>query len=163
GRIDRIDENTQDGRIRIIDYKTSDKAWSPASEHLALRRDNTPEYNDVIVLKQLKKGEKMKHMRWQDLQLPLYAMIYTQGTDFPDKLELAYFGLPKTTSETSVMQWPDFDGDKMASAVKCMDGVLEQIGQAAFWPPSERTKYDDPFASLFLYEPEKAFKGKAVR
>ncbi|MFC1497266.1 PD-(D/E)XK nuclease family protein [Verrucomicrobiota bacterium] len=156
GRIDRIDKH-DDGRIRIIDYKTFDKRKTPESEHLVKRADNTAEYNDLVVTKQLKAGPKEEHRRWQDLQLPLYAMIYTQRTEFPDNIELAYFGLPKATSQTRIFPWNEFDEARMVSAVKCMDGVLEGIKNEVFWPPTEKIRYEDYFADLFHFEPGKAF------
>ena len=55
-RIDRIDRHLEAGRIRILDYKTSDSGDAPLKTHF---RPNSEE-------------------RWADLQLPLYRFIYEQ-------------------------------------------------------------------------------------
>lgn len=152
GRIDRIDENLKDGRIRIIDYKTFDNFKTPESEHLAGRTERTPEYNDAFVSVVSRGKLKQEHMRWTDLQLPLYEMIYNQGIEYNEKIELAYFGLPKATSQTGIIPWDTFDRGRMESAVECLDAVLDRIDKKVFWPPSESTRYDDDYAAMFYFE-----------
>ena len=47
GRIDRVDKNRDDGRIRIYDYKTSDKADNPIKAHIGNPAPNSPAYARV--------------------------------------------------------------------------------------------------------------------
>lgn len=161
GRIDRIDENMRDGRIRIMDYKTFDNPIDPETAHLVRRSDDTPDYNELKVIKELRSGTKVACKRWADLQLPLYAMIYTQKTQMPGDLELGYFSLPKATSHTGVHLWRRFDNETLASAARCLDGVLDALANGTFWPPAERVAYDD-FERLFLFEPERVFNPEGL-
>lgn len=151
GRIDRIDENTNDGRIRIIDYKTFDKDRAPETEHLGTHREDTPEYNraEISVVSRGKTKDVVK--RWADLQLPLYEVLYTRGMVYRENIELAYFALPKAVSRTGVLVWDEFDKARMASAVKCAAAVVELVKKKTFWPPAERVKYEN-FANMFYFE-----------
>jgi ATP-dependent helicase/nuclease subunit B len=84
GRIDRVDRN-RDGRLRVIDYKTSSIVKQPTIAH----------YSE-------KKGE------WRDLQLPLYVKLLPalglpgKIPDPGDELELVYFNLPPKRDEAHV-------------------------------------------------------------
>ena len=159
GKIDRIDRHKDSGLIRIIDYKTSDTARSPKAEHLAKRRDETPDYNQLVFKgKEGRKGSAGdKEFRWVDLQLPLYRRMYDDGNAFNPKIELAYFNLPKAVGETGLSVWEDFNDDTMDSADNCIAGILENIANGTFWPPAGNVKYDDDFKTLFFDSPEKAF------
>ncbi|MFO7869901.1 MAG: PD-(D/E)XK nuclease family protein [Kiritimatiellia bacterium] len=158
GRIDRIDVNSRTGNVRIIDYKTSNRPLAPSKAHLASRSAETPDYN------RFSRGGKSGY-RWINLQLPLYAMIYSRGPALPENLELAYLNLPRAVSETRISLWNDFDETAMKSAVTCLDGVLRDIASGIFWPPSARTRHEDPFGSLFLHDPGKIFdlEGSGIR
>jgi len=83
GRIDRVDRN-RDGRLRVIDYKTSATARQPTIAHYS---------------------EKVK---WRDLQLPLYVKLLPalglpgNIPDPGDELELVYFNLPPKRDEAGI-------------------------------------------------------------
>ena len=68
GRIDRIDFHPEYG-LRLIDYKTSDKATDPAKVHWRSAREDNDEAIRFIL------PGKKKEMEWADLQLPLYRWL----------------------------------------------------------------------------------------
>jgi ATP-dependent helicase/nuclease subunit B len=157
GKIDRIDRNDNSGKIRIIDYKTSDSAEGPEKAHIGSPRPETPEYNCVTAGSGSK---RVSRKRWTNLQLPLYHLLYTGKEQFDEKIELAYFNLPKAISATGISVWENFNPLTMKSAITCIKGVLEAIVDNVFWPPAEATKFDDDFERIFIHEAEKNFEIK---
>jgi ATP-dependent helicase/nuclease subunit B len=130
-RIDRIDRHLDDGRIRILDYKTTDAGLSPAETHYQARKKE-----------------------WIDLQLPLYRFIYEQIHP-KAPVFVGYFNLPKAATETHIAEL-DFrskDGDLYSSALAAARAVIADIRAGKFWPPETlRPDYDD-FALLFAGNP----------
>ncbi len=162
GKIDRVDRHSKTGALRLLDYKTSDHDEHPARAHLQPRRESAPDYNALSLPgRPDKKGKaKAKESQWKNLQLPLYRMMYEAaiaGNDRAAEIELAYFCLPKAVSETKVAVWDDYSGVAQDSAARCLDGVLTDIADGRFWPPSERVRFGGELEMLFLHEPEKAF------
>lgn len=106
GRIDRIDE--RDGEFAIFDYKTGDKAKTPAETHL-------------------KGGE------WVDLQLPLYRHI-ARSLGIRERVQLGYIVLPKDVAEVGsrMAEWNTSDLD---SADLCAKSVAKDVYEQHFWPP----------------------------
>jgi ATP-dependent helicase/nuclease subunit B len=142
GKIDRIDRH-EDGRVRVIDYKTSDKAAEPLAKHLGSVRDEDEGRPDWLRVNYLGKDK-----RWIDLQLPLYRLALAE--EFGSDLTCAYFNLPKAVGETGISQWPDDAGDLQAAAEACAAGVAEAIGTEDFWPPVERiSRFDESWAKVF--------------
>ena len=125
GKIDRIDRHA-DGRVRIIDYKTSDKPVAPIEAHLGTVKpddENRPDW--------LKVAFNGKEKRWVDLQLPLYRRALL--AEFGPTLDCGYFNLPKAVSETNLAVWPD-----------------DQPGLQEFWPPVESLgRRDEDWQGLF--------------
>jgi ATP-dependent helicase/nuclease subunit B len=86
GRIDRVDRH-RDGRLRVMDYKTSSTAKQPTIAHFS----------------------EKKH-EWRDLQLPLYVKLLPalgllgKVPEPGDELELVYFNLPPKRDEAHVSQ-----------------------------------------------------------
>ncbi len=84
GRIDRVDRH-RDGRLRVIDYKTSSSVKQPTIAHFSPQKDE-----------------------WRDLQLPLYVKLLPalglKGNipDPGDGLELVYFNLPPKRDEARI-------------------------------------------------------------
>lgn len=140
GRIDRIDRHSKTGRVRILDYKTSDTLQKPDEAHLGSVVDEIPDYMKVIV--------DDKEKRWVDLQLPLYRLLVPEGRFSDGTVELGYFNLPKATDETGVVIWEGLDAHLLASARLCAESIVEDIRNRRFWPPIKRVKYED-FESLF--------------
>ena len=142
GKIDRIDRH-EDGRIRVIDYKTSDKAADPLAAHLATLRDADADRPDW--LRVLHRGQER---RWIDLQLPLYRLAL--AAEFGADVTCAYFNLPKAVSETGIIAWDDPEHELQAAAETCAAGVAEAILAEDFWPPVDAlSRYDDDWNRLF--------------
>ncbi len=84
GRIDRVDIHS-DGRVRVIDYKTSSIVRQPTAAHFA-----------------------PKLREWRDLQLPLYVKLLPalglagEISDPGDGLELVYFNLPPKRDDAGI-------------------------------------------------------------
>jgi len=84
GRIDRVDRH-RDGRLRVMDYKTSSTAKQPTIAHFSEKKSE-----------------------WRDLQLPLYVKLLPAlglAGKIPepgDELELVYFNLPPKRDEARI-------------------------------------------------------------
>jgi len=140
GRIDRIEEHEGDGRLRILDYKTGDKAETPGQRHLAKFHPGAdPDYTRVVV--------KGKERRWCDLQLPIYRLMLA-ATDSERNLVCGYFNLPKAVGDVGICEWHELDTELLAGAARCAEQVAGQIRQGVFWPPATTVPHDD-FAELF--------------
>jgi ATP-dependent helicase/nuclease subunit B len=140
GRIDRIDRHSESGRIRILDYKTSDTLQKPDEAHLGSVLEEIPDYMRISV--------DGKEKRWVDLQLPLYRILLPEKAYSGSRIELGYFNLPKAIDETGVVIWEALDADLLESARVCAESIVEDIRNRRFWPPVKRVQYDD-FETLF--------------
>jgi ATP-dependent helicase/nuclease subunit B len=140
GTVDRIDRHRESGRLRLIDYKTSDQAVQPEKAHLAPARPETPAFASVTV--------RGKARQWIDLQLPLYRILLEAGGDPGVPVETGYFNLPKAVSETGFTPWIDFTADILDSARVCAEGVIERVRGRVFWPPAPSVLYES-FENLF--------------
>lgn len=142
GTIDRVDRHVEDPRrVRVVDYKTSDTAVTPAKAHLKTRgrADGAkPDWQGVNV--------RGKDRIWIDLQLPLYRRAL--AAEFGPDIACGYINLPKAAGDTALSLWDDLTPDLQRSAEECADRVVQAIRCGWFWPPSERA--DDPdWGSLF--------------
>ncbi|MDD3179921.1 MAG: PD-(D/E)XK nuclease family protein [Opitutaceae bacterium] len=144
GRIDRIDRHKESGAIRVVDYKTGDKAKSPEAAHLGNFRGSD---KDAFVLPAsvLPDGKK----RWTDVQLPLYLEV--ARLKYPDapKVHCAYFNLPKVQEDAAIAVWNDFTPDLLSSALATAQAVAKAIEAGRFWPPAPIREDWDEFARLF--------------
>jgi len=152
GKIDRIDEHEASGDLRVIDYKTSEKAEAPDKVHLVglskikgIKVVPLPEWR-------LWAAEDAKRRRaWADLQLPVYERACAGA--FPGRvLRCGYFHLPKAVGGTGLSLWEDYTPEVAASAWACAEGVATAIARREFWPPSELLGQEaerDDFATLF--------------
>jgi len=150
GKIDRIEIRERGGRaeIRLIDFKTSDKAESPQAVHYRSIKAQT-RYRDEDAW-QLFTAPDGSQFQWKNLQLPLYAAaLAAQGIT---SVQVGYFNLPKNVQDTGLDLWPDFDARWITEATACASNIIDRIRAGVFWPPA-RVKYDD-FAELFLGDPE---------
>ncbi len=146
GKIDRIDRHA-DGTIRILDYKTSDKAESPENTHVKYAREDAGLADYAV----FEKGGKLKC--WVDLQLPLYQLLLEKEGIFKGgRIVCGYFNLPKAVSDTGIEIWEGMGDSYLEDAEKCASGVIESIRNGIFWPPSENIRYDD-FENLFFGSP----------
>lgn len=126
GRIDRI-ERHDDGRVRILDYKTSDGGLEPIKTHY-----------------------QPGNRAWLDLQLPLYRYIYSQANPGGPVPEVGYFNLPKAVAETGIrmMDFQGKDGDLYESAMTTARDVVKNIQAGVFWPPKKVQPDGDAFHAL---------------
>lgn len=118
GRIDRIDVK-RDGagqvtEVRVIDYKTGDKAKTPEQVH-----------------REGRDGSKV----WTDLQLPLYQLWargeYEVGAD---NVAMAYMLLPAKSADVglALAQWTMSDTDE---AFTTAQEVARGVREGVYWPP----------------------------
>lgn len=142
GSIDRIERHERDRRVRVVDYKTSDKGDPPHGTHLRpAGRDDV--WRDAWQRVANGKGEFI----WKDLQLPLYRRALLE--DYGSEITCAYFTLPKAVGETKVLDWTELTSDLQAAAERCADGVVEAVQAGRFSPVVEQSPDYDAFASLF--------------
>lgn len=142
GKIDRIDRH-DDGRVRVIDYKTSDRPVAPLAAHV-----DTVRAEDLSRPDWLRLEIDGRAKRWVDLQLPLYRRAL--AAEFGSELTCAYFNLPKAIGESGVVDWPEGRPELQAAAERCAAGVAAAISAGEFWPPVEASPgRDDPWALVF--------------
>jgi len=142
GRIDRVDR-FDDGRARLVDYKTSDQPTSPAKAHLRkLGKRAPPEHLPPEAFVDI---DGAPHV-WTDLQLPLYALAQ------PEKARpaVAYLHLPKSADKAGLETWDALNGELLDSARACARAVERRILDGVFWPPNpDIPPSRDDFAALF--------------
>ncbi len=142
GMIDRIDRHA-DGRIRVLDYKTSDMPVAPAAAHLGPRPaqgDDRPAWARIAV--------NGKERAWLDLQLPLYRRAVAR--EFGGAVQCGYFNLPKAVGEVAIVLWEDYGDDLQAAAELCATRVAAAVAAGEFWPPAEPSdRADEDWAGLF--------------
>ena len=116
GKIDRIEISRDRRKIRLIDFKTSDKGESPEKTHF-------------------KKAYRGKPERFLNLQLPLYRLLLPLDHTFWDKVsidprdvsfECGYFNIPKAVTETGYYMWPEME-NHLSLAENTVDAVKELI------------------------------------
>ncbi len=140
GKIDRIDRHA-DGRVRVLDYKTSDTPETPLKAHLGPvgKAGRSPAWARVMV------GGRERI--WLDLQLPLYRRAV--AAEFGAEVTCGYFNLPKAAGETEVVGWDDFTPELQAAAVDCAQHAAAAVVAAKFWPPAELSpREDEDWAAL---------------
>jgi ATP-dependent helicase/nuclease subunit B len=150
GTIDRVDRH-ENGRYRLLDYKTGGRELQPDKNHLGKPDDETRGYNI------LNGGKKPR--AWIDLQLPLYHAMLSQ--QLQGVIEVGYFALPSTGAEAGIYPW-ELTEEMTTSALECARGVIDDIRAGRFWPPAARPGYDE-FADLFSGTPEKQVAAEAAR
>lgn len=143
-KIDRIDRHETTGAVRVLDYKTSDRAAVPADTHL--RKPRPGESPRPWAAAEI--GGKPRV--WSDLQLPLYERAL--AAEFGPAVACGYFNLPKVIGETGIEMWEALTPELRASAWRCAEGVCAAIRAGEFWPARElhgREAEWDEFAPLF--------------
>lgn len=123
GHIDRIDR--QDERLMIIDYKTGAR--------------KTPEQRH-------RRGPK-NEKKWVDLQLPLYRVL-ARDNGFPST-DLAFICIGNKRDEIALepAKWTSED---LAGAEELAAGIIRDIRDGRFWPPSDPPINDDGFGPLCM-------------
>jgi len=141
GQIDRIERNSRNGDIRVLDYKTNDaadpKKLNPEGVHFKklIATSNAQEYAKFAI--------ENKEFYWIDLQLPLYIIILNSINKFQNaKIECGYFVLNKTLSNIRIYPWKNIM-DYIEPAEKCVQTIIKNIQNKKFWPPSQKVTYDN--------------------
>ena len=142
GTIDRIERHEPSGRWRVLDYKTSESAKTPAKAHLVSARSA----GGVATLAEATVEAGGKAWRWIDLQLPLYRLAVGELLGAPE-VEVGYFNVPKAVSETGIEVWAEYDAALHAAAMRCAEEVATAAMAGRFWPPVEEVR-DDEFTGL---------------
>ena len=116
GKIDRIEISRDRRKIRLIDFKTSDKGEAPEKTHFKKAYGGKPE-------------------RFLNLQLPLYRLLLPLDHTFWDEVsidprdvsfECGYFNIPKAVTETGYYMWPEME-NHLSLAENTVDAVKELI------------------------------------
>lgn len=144
-KIDRVDRHERSGHIRVLDYKTSDKARSPLEAHVT----------KIGPRKKLAEEDQWKTFQhsdgetylWNDLQLPLYAAALRLRGLEPQSV--GYFALPKSVQETGVRLWEDFGDDWIENGLHCAAEIVRRLRDGQFWPPA-RKAWENSYDALFL-------------
>lgn len=142
GRIDRVDRDA-DGRVRLLDFKSAERAPNPKSAHLtAAARGEGPS--------QALFPWQGRQLRWRDLQLPLYAAAWRRMNPGSSALEVAYFALPRDRAQAGVREWPEWSQEWEREAEACASRVLLAIDEGDFWPPASSAAWErEPWRSWF--------------
>ena len=144
GRIDRIERNADTGAVRVLDYKTSNTAKQPSSQHWRKYREE----QDAETVPDYARFETDDQVyRWTNLQLPLYA--WALEAEYGPDVTLGYFNLPAIGTDTGVAPLGPFDREILEAALICARGVVKDVQLGGFWPPRTRVDYDDFEGILF--------------
>ena len=116
GKIDRVDQNEETGRVAVWDYKTSDAGKDPQAAHF-------------------------KNKQWIDLQLPLYRHLLKEVSvlkeaDLSD-VTLGYILLPKKLDDIAFAKAP-WDSSMLDFADKTAFECIRKIRAGVFGPPAEQ-------------------------
>jgi ATP-dependent helicase/nuclease subunit B len=134
GQVDRI-ETHEDGRTRILDYKTAASASDVENAHRKKITSSTnwPEHLQGVQEVRSAGGK----FRWINLQVALYSAA------LGDVDEIGYFALGATEADVRLSLWDGFGREDQAEAIACADWVVKQVKAGVFWPPAEKVEYDD--------------------
>ncbi|TLD72221.1 hypothetical protein FEM03_02370 [Phragmitibacter flavus] len=137
GQVDRVDRRSVDGveEFLVLDYKTG-KRKKPVEAHWG--KVKAGELMEGFEWQMAEGGEK----RWVEVQLPLYA--WAVGQKNPGRrVQVGYFHLPATVTESGVTLWEDLDAGTVADAVRCAEEAVSRIKARIFWPPADEVRNGD--------------------
>ncbi len=130
GQVDRI-ERHDDGRKRVLDYKSSKEAKNVVKEHQRSFRGDPPKHlqvEDVMA---------PSGAVWTNLQVPFYADALGQVD------EIGYFALGQDEANVKITPWENFSDEDKISARRCAEWIVKQVQGEVFWPPAEKVQYED--------------------
>lgn len=136
GRIDRIERN-DDGRMRVLDYKTGHVAAVESAHRVAITKSTRLPAHLENVPEILSTAADGKLKRWKNLQLGLYGAAKTEID------QVGYFSLGATEGDVKLSMWEEFGTEDRDSALACARWVIGQVKERAFWPPAEKVDWDD--------------------
>lgn len=140
GKIDRIDQHESTGESILWDYKSGKLSGKVSEQHCKAKQSRTripAHLGDDTRLFFF--SSENKEMMWYNLQLPLYAAAGLTN-DFPG---VGYIAMGDAREQISFDRWQDFDPSLAESAKACAQLIVERIQSGIFWPPAEKSKYDD--------------------
>lgn len=95
-RVDRIDKHKENGRMRIIDYKSNDA--DPRKTHWEkLTETSATLYEEYMPPEFVIRDSKENTYRWNSVQLPLYAEALRIIHHLDEIPETAFYNLPRNT------------------------------------------------------------------
>lgn len=118
-RVDCVQEN-EDGRLRILDYKSSRRAKSPEEAHCKKVNARVEErlrrfFPGLSLFERTGSGGRSSVSRWINLQLPLYA-LWAQ-TVYPGRdVSVGYFNIPLNLDEVAVSGWGNMEDGLLDNA-----------------------------------------------
>ncbi|MCB1225377.1 MAG: PD-(D/E)XK nuclease family protein [Verrucomicrobiales bacterium] len=149
GTVDRIERQRDTGDLRVLDFKTSDKALPPQEAHGKFPRSTDPadDWRSSSI------GDRS--WRWTELQLPLYAAaVEASGRFGPRVTQVGYGCLPRNVQGTVMQLWPEWTDqpDWQSGAIAVAEEIVRRIADGQFWPPADRPRCQD-FEELLLGDP----------
>lgn len=144
GQIDRIDRHRHDGRICVLDYKTTEQAKAPGATHTAA--GTAADLPEAMIPKALLQTRTDRH--WIDLQLPVYREL-VRAAHGPDT-QVGYVLLPSSLADTAFALWDPYPPELHAHAMACARAVVDRIRAGRFWPPTSRGVPFDDFGALLF-------------
>lgn len=149
-RVDRIDQH-DDGRVRVIDYKTGKTQTDPDKAHLrAWSEEKCAAPLGPLWVVESKGNSKAKSYCWTDLQLPLYVSAIQQERKETALPEAFYALMPEAVGDTKFERYKELSEEKVGNAMQWAEEAARRIVAGVFWPPSPEVKYD----SLAAVAPE---------
>jgi ATP-dependent helicase/nuclease subunit B len=144
GKIDRIDYHPGLDAYQMWDYKTGSIDAQVSKSHLKTMSTR------AVLPEHLQGDERLfitdaknKKSRWTNLQLPLYAAAGLT----PKIPTVGYIEVGDSADAMGFRPWTDFDESTIDSARACAEWLTEKIAAEQFWPPNEKTPFDE-FAIL---------------
>ncbi len=140
-RVDRIDRH-EDGRVRVIDYKTGRTGEDPRQAHIRLWSEEkcSAPLAPLNVTTSSRGGQKA--YAWIDLQLPLYVDAVQKELKLDAPPEAFYALMPAAVDETQFVQFIGLQ-EKMDNALAWAEAATRRIKAGVFWPPAPEVEYDD--------------------
>ncbi len=160
-RVDRVDRHRDDGRLRVIDYKTNDT--DPRATHWEKLSDQAAAlYKSYMPAAMVLQDTKGNTVRWSSVQLPLYAEALRQIHQLPVLPETAFYNLPRSKPGTvtySPMAGPDkkdaMNEELHAQAMACVQAAaaLMRAGKCLYSAESlGRSEKYNSFGALSIFK-----------
>jgi ATP-dependent helicase/nuclease subunit B len=144
-QVDRIDRH-DDGRFRVVDYKTGKRREDPRQAHLRIWSDQKcPAPLGPLCVVKPPHG-KERACGWIDLQLPLYVAAVQKEWQLEAPPEAYYARLPEATADTDFVPFVQLT-EKIGNALQWAEEAARRIRAGVFWPPAPAPDHDD-FAAL---------------
>jgi len=141
-RVDRIDRH-DDGRVRVIDYKTGKTSEDPRPAHLRVWSEGKypAALGPLCVVPSKGKGKDKTYI-WTDLQLPLYVAAVQKVWKLAAAPEAFYGQMPEAVGDTKFVPF-EGSSETIDNAMQWGEEATRRIIAGMFWPPAPEVKYDD--------------------